>query len=126
MQALQVGVFDFGSEAELRFSVELPEGVEYGSIGNFSWAPDMQIALFIIAYSDSCFPSGYSLRRMNFATGQVINLLEKENQTVSFLNQTLSILEWKESYRALVSIDGQNYWLDPNSGEISVAPLPFP
>ncbi len=119
MQALQVGVFDFGSEADLRFSVELPEGVEYGSIGNFSWAPDMQIALFIIAYSDSCFPSGYSLRRMNFATGQVINLLEKESQTVS-------ILEWKESYRALVSIDGQNYWLDPNSGEISVAPLPFP
>jgi hypothetical protein len=119
MQAPQVGVYDFTSGTEQHIPVGLPEGIEYCSIGNFTWAPDAQSALFIVEYGDTCFPSGYSLRRVDFATQKVITLLEKENQTRSFLDQTLSILEWNENYQVKISIDNQDYWLDPVSGAVS-------
>jgi hypothetical protein len=119
MQAPQVGIYDLANGTEQHFSVELPQGVEYGSIGNFTWAPDAQSALFIVEYGDTCFPSGYSLRRVDFATSQVSTLVEMENETRSFLDQTLSILEWVQNYRVKISIDHQDYWLDPASGVIT-------
>jgi hypothetical protein len=114
-QSVKVGIYNIETEIEQRIPFELPQGIEYWYAGNFTWSPDEQNVLFIIQYGNPCVPTGESLRRVNLAHNQIVTLLERENQTIS-------IIEWKDINHVLISIDGKEYWLDPMSGEVILAP----
>ena len=66
---------------------ELPEDIGYWSTGNeyadrLILALDVQSALSIIYSGDPYFPSGVSLRCVDFATQQVLTLVERKKKNV--------------------------------------------
>jgi len=114
-QTIEVGIYDLNASMEKRIPIKLPEGLEYWEVGNFTWSPDSKMVVFIVQYGDPCFPVMYSLRQVDRASNQIITLLEKENQVIS-------IVEWNATDRVLISIDKKDYWLNPMTGGVSIAP----
>jgi len=111
-QSIEVGIYDLNEGKEQRIPFTLPSGLDIWYAGEFTWSPDGQNALFIIQYGDPCMSRDLSLRRVNLANNQIIKLLEGE----------ISILQWKDTNRVLISKDSINYWLDPMAGSVILAP----
>lgn len=112
-KSAEVGVYDLLRREEQRIRFELPAGIEYWSAGEFTWSPDGRSALFVINYGDACFPTGSSIRRVDIQDGEVSTVIDG-------VGQTLSIMEWTNPGRALISRDGKKLWLDPVSGRLQV------
>jgi hypothetical protein len=117
-ETAEVGVFDFVTGKEQRMPFEIPEGVSNWFAGEFTWSPDGNNAVFLIQYGDACFPSGSSIRRIDLEgipaqseSDWVTTLLEKEDGLIS-------ILEWSQLDRILISVDNIEWWLDPWSGNL--------
>jgi hypothetical protein len=111
-QKAEVGIYDLAIQEEQRIPFELPKGMEDWFAGDFTWSPDGQMAVFIIRYGDACGPSGDYLRLVDLQMYNVRTLLKKENQSIS-------IVEWTEKDRVLITIEGEKWWLDPASGSLS-------
>ncbi len=111
-QKMQVGIYDLVNMEEQRIPFSLPQGLQDWFAGDFTWSPDGQSAVFLIQYGDACFPTAYSLRKVDPQTNTVITVLERENQTVS-------ILSWNAPDKILLSIDKEQQVLDPLTGKIS-------
>lgn len=111
-QAGEVGIYDLVGQEEQRISFDLPIGLDDWDAGDFTWSPDGQKAIFIIDYGEACFPSGVSLRLVDAQANKVTTLLERENQT-------LSIIEWSEPNKVLLSINKEQQILDLITGKVS-------
>lgn len=112
-ESVEVGVYNLVTHEDHRIPFELPEQMEYWYAGNFTWSPDGQSALFVINYGDPCVPSGNSIRRVDIQKNDVSTVVESKDQT-------LSIVEWTEPDRVLISREESNLWLDPVSGSLQV------
>ncbi len=108
----EVGIYDLSTQMEQRIGFDLPNGLESWFAGDFTWSPDGKSAIFIIEYGDGCFPSGVSLRMVDPQANKVTTLLERENQT-------LSIIEWSNPNKILISIDKEQQVLDLMTGKLS-------
>jgi hypothetical protein len=114
-QTIEVATFDLETGQEKRIHFELPLTNDTWSAGNFTWSPDENNVVFIIQWGP-CSPVGISLRRINFLTNAITTLYESENPNIS-------ILKWQDSNHILISIDKKECWLDPNTGNIVLAPV---
>jgi hypothetical protein len=111
-QAIEVGVYDLDEGKEQRIPFELPAGLDIWYAGNFTWSPDGQYALFLIHYGNPATSTDLSLRRVNLVSNQIATLQEGD----------ISILDWKDTNRVLITRDNIDYWLNPMTGEVSLAP----
>lgn len=111
-QSAEVGIYDLSIQTEQRIGFDLPSGLESWFAGDFTWSPDGKSAIFIIEYGDGCFPTGVSLRMVDPQANIVTTLLERENQT-------LSIIEWSNPNKILISIDKEQQELDLMTGKLS-------
>ena len=116
-QKVEVGVYDLASGEEQRFSFALPKSIDDWFAGDFTWSPDGQSALFIIQYGDPCFPTGVSVRRVDLQRNETHDL---DNVSILLERQdtTLSILEWAQAERVMISMEGDTWWLYPDSGNL--------
>lgn len=112
MRTAEVGVYGFATNKEQLISFELPKSIESWFAGDFTWSLDGKWVLFIIQYGDACFPTGVSLRLVNIEAGNVTLVFERTGQI-------LSIDQWAEPERALISIDGEKYALNPFTGSLT-------
>jgi len=110
--AQEVGVYDLVTLEETRIGFGLPEETEYWSAGNFVWSPDDQSVVFIIRSGDPCFISADSIRRVDLADSRIRTLIEADEQ-VFYLN------DWTDPNRVQVTLDGELWWLNPVSGELT-------
>jgi len=107
-----VVIYNLLDQQEQRIAFDIPSGLNSWDAGDFTWSLDGQKIIFIIDYGDACFLSGASVRLVDIQTNKVITLLERENQT-------LSIVEWSESNKILLSIDNDQQILDLATGNVS-------
>ena len=113
-----MGVYDLGEGVEERFPIDPPIRINDWFAGDFTWSPDGKSALFIVQYGDACSPTGTSVRRVDLernpvhpSRGNVYSLVERDDYSIS-------ILEWTQPERVLISLVGDTWWLYPDSGNI--------
>ncbi|PKO04357.1 MAG: hypothetical protein CVU41_17560 [Chloroflexi bacterium HGW-Chloroflexi-3] len=111
-QMSEVIIYNLLDQYEKHIAFDIPSGMDNWGAGDFTWSPDGQKIIFIIDYGDACFVSGVSLRLIDTQTSKVTTLLERENQT-------LSVVEWSESNKILLSIDNEQQILDLTTGNVS-------
>ncbi|RPI83628.1 MAG: hypothetical protein EHM41_15465 [Chloroflexi bacterium] len=107
----EVGVYTFASGEEQRFPFDIPDNMSDWYAGDFTWSPEGESVLFVIQYGDTCFPTGSSIHRVDISTGEVITLVEEDGRLVD-------IVEWSQPERALITINGEEWWLDTETGEV--------
>ena len=86
----------------------LPDSNELQA-GNIVWSPDGESLLLVTA---RCPPRDYSILRLDAASLKWTTLIDKNPQPIS-------ILEWPEAGRAVLSgEDGRRWWMDAATGRI--------